>query len=73
MKLTKTQLKEIIREEMNLNKSITESKWETLPIKILITRLQEQMKKGGKNVKISGTVLVPETGNSIIVSTEKQF
>jgi hypothetical protein len=73
MKLTKTQLKEIIREEMNLNKSINESKWETLPIKILIARLQEQMKKGGKNVKISGTVLVPETGNSIIVSTEKQF
>jgi hypothetical protein len=39
----------------------------------LIKSLQEARAKGGKTVKYKGTILVPETGNEIIISTEKQM
>lgn len=39
----------------------------------LIKWLQESEKKGGKTAKIKGTIMVPETGNEIIISTERQM
>lgn len=45
----------------------------TLTITELILLLKSEAMKGGKTVQINGTILCPENGNSIIISTQKQF
>jgi hypothetical protein len=39
----------------------------------LIKSLQDARARGGKTVKYKGTILVPETGNEIIISSDPQF
>lgn len=39
----------------------------------LIKSLQNTKDRGGKTVKYDGTLLVPETGNEIILTTKKQM
>ena len=43
-----------------------------LPIDELINRLQEAKSRGGKTVEFNGTILVPENGNTVILTTEPQ-
>ncbi len=45
----------------------------TIKIEELIELLQYQLSKGGKTVQYQGTLLVPERGNTIIITTEKQY
>ena len=44
-----------------------------MPILELIERLKSESKKGCKSVQITGTILSPESGNTIIVTTESQY
>ena len=39
----------------------------------LIKRLEEEKRRGGKNVSINGTLIVPENGNSVVITNEKQW
>ncbi len=39
----------------------------------LIKILDQQVKKGVTSVTIKGTILSPEDGNSVLVSTERQM
>lgn len=39
----------------------------------LIKWLQKSQEKGGKTALIKGTIMVSETGNEIIISTERQM
>ena len=39
----------------------------------LIKRLQEEKLKGGNTVSINGTLIVKETGNSVILTNEQQW
>ncbi|MFN3802641.1 hypothetical protein [Belliella pelovolcani] len=42
-------------------------------IKSLIKHLKDVKKRGGKFVHYEGTLIVLETGNEIILSTERQW
>jgi uncharacterized UPF0146 family protein len=42
-------------------------------IKSLIKTLKDVKMRGGKHVRYEGTLYVKETGNEIILSTEKQW
>lgn len=44
-----------------------------IEIKALIRSLKNVKKQGGKHVYYEGTLLVKESGNEIILSTEKQW
>lgn len=39
----------------------------------LIELLKEEMNKGASIVQVKGTILIPENGNSILITTEKQM
>jgi hypothetical protein len=39
----------------------------------MISLLKIEKEKGGKTIEYSGTLLVPENGNSILITTEKQI
>ncbi len=39
----------------------------------LIKSLQDARARGGKTVRYKGTIMVPETGNEIILTTERQI
>lgn len=45
----------------------------TIDINELIKILEQERNNGGKTVGYEGTVLVVETGNSIIITTKKQY
>jgi hypothetical protein len=45
----------------------------TILIDELILLLETEKQKGGKTIEYSGTLLVPENGNKILVTTEKQI
>jgi hypothetical protein len=44
-----------------------------ISIKKLIKYLKEEKKNGGKTIQFKGTLLCPENGNSIVITTEKQM
>ena len=39
----------------------------------LIKRLEEEKSRGGKTVSINGTLIVKETGNSVVITNEQQW
>jgi hypothetical protein len=45
----------------------------TISIDELILLLETEKQNGGKTIEYSGTLLVPENGNKILVTTEKQI
>jgi hypothetical protein len=45
----------------------------TIGLSELIKRLQAEYLKGGETVEYDGTLLIPETGNTIILTTETQI
>jgi hypothetical protein len=45
----------------------------TILIDELILLLETEKQSGGKTIEYSGTLLVPENGNKILVTTEKQI
>jgi|LakMenEpi03Aug12_release.lakeMendotaPanAssembly.Ray.scaffolds.fasta_scaffold1172111_2 hypothetical protein len=45
----------------------------TILIDELILLLETEKQNGGKTIEYSGTLLVPENGNKILVTTEKQI
>jgi hypothetical protein len=44
-----------------------------IPVNDLINLLMEAKAKGAKTVEIRGTIIAPEAGNLIVISTEKQM
>lgn len=46
--------------------------WKKTTIDDLIQRLQKEKKKGGITVAINGTLLVKETGNSVVITNQNQ-
>jgi hypothetical protein len=45
----------------------------TILIDELILLLETEKQNGGKTIEYSGTLLVPENGNKILVTNEKQI
>jgi hypothetical protein len=45
----------------------------TILIDELILLLETEKQNGGKTIEYSGTLLIPENGNKILVTTEKQI
>ena len=45
----------------------------SIKIEILIEYLKKELEKGGKTIKYHGTLLCPENGNSIIITSEVQM
>ena len=45
----------------------------TFTIDELIKILEDEIKDGASIVQVDGTILIPDNGNKIIVSTEKQM
>jgi hypothetical protein len=45
----------------------------TLTIVELIKLLENEIKDGASIVQISGTILIPDNGNKILITTEKQM
>ncbi len=39
----------------------------------LIKRLEEEKRKGGNTVAIDGSLIVKETGNSVVITNKKQW
>lgn len=46
--------------------------WKSVSIEDLIKDLQKAQEKGAKTAQVNGTVMVPENGNLILISTERQ-
>lgn len=44
----------------------------TITIETLIAYLEVEKSKGGKTVQYQGTLLIPERGNLILITTEYQ-
>ena len=45
----------------------------TLTIVELIKLLENEIKEGASIVQVDGTILIPENGNKIVITTEKQM
>jgi hypothetical protein len=45
----------------------------SIKIEILIEYLVKEIEKGGKTIEYNGTLLCPENGNSIIITSEIQM
>lgn len=46
--------------------------WKSISIDNLIKLLQAAQEKGGNTAQLKGTIMIPEIGNFILLSTEKQ-
>jgi formate dehydrogenase assembly factor FdhD len=46
--------------------------WKSVSIEDLIKALQKAQDTGAKTAQVNGTVMVPDNGNLILISTEKQ-
>lgn len=56
-----------------LIKRVDEAGTGALSIDELISKLQAEKELGGKTVRCTGTLLIPELGNKVLISTEKQM
>lgn len=45
----------------------------TLTIVELIELLENEIKEGASIVQVDGTILIPDNGNKIVITTEKQM
>lgn len=45
----------------------------TLTILKLIKLLEDEMKSGADIVQIDGTIIIPDNGNKILITTEEQM
>ena len=45
----------------------------TLTIVELIKLLDNEIKEGASIVQVDGTILIPDNGNKIVITTEKQM
>lgn len=45
----------------------------TLTIVELIKLLENEIKEGASIVQLDGTILIPDNGNKIVITTEKQM
>lgn len=56
-----------------LIKRVNEAGHGALSIDDLISKLQAEKQAGGKTVACTGTLLIPELGNKVIISAQKQM
>ena len=45
----------------------------TLTIVALIELLENEIRNGASIVQVDGTILIPDNGNKIVITTEKQM